>query len=113
MTTYYVSTNGNDRTKTGSSDDPFASINKAVQRLKAGDELVVRSGTYKEQVWIGKSGAADKYIVIRAEGTGHDISPRIGSGAELSEFTPVDALLHIGMVNRELIKTSTVPLIDP
>lgn len=70
MTTYYVSTTGNDGTKTGSSDDPFASINKAVQRLKAGDELVVRSGTYKEQVWIGKSGAADKYIVIRAEEPG-------------------------------------------
>ena len=48
MTTYYVSTNGSDSGK-GTSGSPWKTINKAMKaNLKSGDEVVVRSGTYKE-----------------------------------------------------------------
>ena len=35
--------------------------------LKPGDEVVVRSGTYKEGVTINKDGSAGDYITLRSE----------------------------------------------
>jgi len=62
MTTYYVSTNGSDSGK-GTSGSPWKTINKAMKaNLKSGDEVVVRSGTYKEGVHISKDG-----ITLRSE----------------------------------------------
>lgn len=71
MTTYYVSTDGSD-SDVGSSSAPFRTISRAMQApLKAGDEVIVRSGTYTEQVTIDKSGSAAADITIRAEDPGH------------------------------------------
>ena len=64
MTTYYVATSGSNSGK-GTSGSPFKSISKAMQAAKSGDEIVVRSGTYKEGVWIGKDG-----ITLRSETPG-------------------------------------------
>jgi serralysin len=62
MATYYVSTNGSDSGK-GTSSSPWRTINKAMKaNLKSGDEVVVRSGTYKEGVVINKDG-----ITLRSE----------------------------------------------
>ena len=62
MTTYYVSTNGSDSGK-GTSGSPWKTISKAMKaNLKSGDEVVVRSGTYKEGVHISKDG-----ITLRSE----------------------------------------------
>ena len=48
MTTYYVSTKGSD-SGNGTSGSPWKTISKAMKaNLKPGDEVVVRSGTYKE-----------------------------------------------------------------
>ncbi len=44
--TYYVATNGNDATGTGSISLPFATIMKAHQFVVAGDTVLVRGGTY-------------------------------------------------------------------
>ena len=56
MTTYYVATNGSDSGK-GTSSSPWRTISKAMQaNLKPGDEVVVRSGTYKEGVDVNKDG---------------------------------------------------------
>jgi len=43
---YYVATNGNDTTGTGSITDPYASIIKAQQYVVPGDTVFVRGGTY-------------------------------------------------------------------
>ncbi|WP_321517599.1 T9SS type A sorting domain-containing protein [uncultured Bacteroides sp.] len=43
---YYVATNGNDITGTGSINDPYASIIKAQQYVVPGDTVFVRGGTY-------------------------------------------------------------------
>ena len=67
MATYYVATNGSD-SGNGSAGSPFRTISKAMKaNLKAGDEVVVRSGTYKESVLVSKDGAAGKYITVRSE----------------------------------------------
>ena len=67
MTTYYVATNGSDSGK-GTSSSPWRTISKAMKaNLKPGDDVVVRSGTYKEAVVINKDGAAGNYITIRSE----------------------------------------------
>src|ERR1043165_835518 len=44
-TTYYVATNGND-TFNGSSANPWATLQHAVETIAAGDTILVRSGTY-------------------------------------------------------------------
>ena len=64
MTTYYVATSGSNSSK-GTSGSPFKTIQKAMQAAKSGDEIVVRSGTYKEGVYIGKDG-----ITLRSEKPG-------------------------------------------
>lgn len=67
MTTYYVATNGSDSGK-GTSGSPWKTISKAMKaNLKPGDEVVVKSGTYKEAVVINKDGNAGNYITIRSE----------------------------------------------
>ncbi|MFT3974663.1 MAG: DUF4082 domain-containing protein [Amaricoccus sp.] len=67
MTTYYVATTGSDNAA-GSSSAPWKTLNKAMSAsLKAGDEVVVRSGTYNETMTIQKSGSASGYITIRSE----------------------------------------------
>ena len=67
MTTYYVSTSGSDGSN-GSANSPWRTINKAMKaNLKPGDEVVVRSGTYKEAVVVNKDGAAGNYITLRSE----------------------------------------------
>jgi Ca2+-binding RTX toxin-like protein len=67
MTTYYVSTKGSD-SGNGSANSPFKTISKAMKaNLKPGDEVVVKSGTYKEAVIVNKDGKSGDYITIRSE----------------------------------------------
>lgn len=62
MTTYYVSTDGSND-GTGSATSPWRTISKAMHaKLQPGDEVVVRSGTYKEAVTVIKDG-----ITLRSE----------------------------------------------
>lgn len=67
MSTYYVATTGSD-SAAGSSSAPWKTLSKAMSAsLKAGDEVVVRSGTYNETMTVQKSGNAGGYITIRSE----------------------------------------------
>ena len=81
MTVYYVATNGSNNNN-GSSGSPWKTISYAVaQNLRAGDEVVVRDGTYNEAVSITKSGSAAGYITVRAENPGEAlIRPPAGYG---------------------------------
>jgi hypothetical protein len=54
----YVSTNGSD-SNPGTSTRPVRSIQKAVNLAGAGDEILVRGGTYGGTVHISKSGRAE------------------------------------------------------
>lgn len=67
MTTYYVSKSGSN-SGSGSSSSPWLTISKAMQSgLHAGDTVIVRSGTYNEQVRISASGNANGYITVKSE----------------------------------------------
>ena len=66
-TTYYVSKNGNDSNSGTSESMAWRTISKAAKTLKAGDEVIILKGTYKEQVIPENSGVAGKYITYKAK----------------------------------------------
>ena len=67
--TYYVSTSGNDSNDGKSAAKPFKTINKGISKLSAGDKLIIKAGTYKEnKLSINKSGSKNKPITIQADG---------------------------------------------
>lgn len=67
MAIFYVDSNGSNNAN-GSSGSPFKTINQALDsNLKAGDEIVVRAGTYKEALNIDKGGSAAADLTIRSE----------------------------------------------
>lgn len=64
--TYYVSANGSDRND-GSEAKPWRSLQRAANRVRAGDVVLVRDGRY-QPFHIGTSGKRDKRIEFRALG---------------------------------------------
>lgn len=66
MTTYYVSVDGSN-SGDGSAAAPYRTISKAMWKLQAGDEVVVKPGTYTEMVRVSASGTAGNYTTIRSE----------------------------------------------
>jgi PKD repeat protein len=50
----------------GAIDDPFKSINYALTRLRPGDTLYLRGGTYHERVAVSVSGTAGSPIVVQS-----------------------------------------------
>ena len=62
---YYVSVNGSDA-NTGSIRAPFQTINAALAMAGPGDQVVVRSGTYHQQVKFPKSGQPGKVISLQS-----------------------------------------------
>ncbi len=67
--TYYVSTSGSDGND-GSEGTPWRTIQKAVDSVVAGDTILVKAGTYNENVLIDKtatavSGTASNYTTLR------------------------------------------------
>ncbi len=66
---YYVSTQGNDANP-GTQALPFKTIGKAAAVVVAGDTVLIRGGTYYEDVKPQNSGEPDNYIVYQAAGDG-------------------------------------------
>ena len=69
---FYVAPNGSD-SAAGTSNAPWRTVNRAVRDLRPGDEVVVRPGTYTEQVYVQRGGDADRAgqrVIIRAETQG-------------------------------------------
>ena len=63
---YYVSS----KTKSngdGSKNSPFKTINQAASIAKAGDEIIVKPGIYREQVIPRFGGTEDSRIVYKSE----------------------------------------------
>lgn len=63
--TYYVATAGRD-SNPGSATQPWQTIQKAANTLKAGDMVLIRSGTYHERVLPANSGTDGQEIVYAA-----------------------------------------------
>jgi Ca2+-binding RTX toxin-like protein len=67
----WVSNSGNDR-NSGDESSPYKTIQAAVKAAKPGTAVMVKEGTYKENVnLLGKSGTADKPVwIVSADGPG-------------------------------------------
>jgi len=63
--TYYVSPSGSD-SAAGTLEQPFATVQHGVNRLLAGDTLMLRAGTYHENVTVPASGTASAPITLAA-----------------------------------------------
>jgi uncharacterized protein YjdB len=65
-TEYFVSPSGNNF-NAGNIGSPFRTINYGISRLKAGDKLNIRAGTYRELISVyGISGTENSPVIIRA-----------------------------------------------
>ena len=67
-TTYYVSVKNGNNSNPGTKEKPFKTIEHGIDTVKAGDALIILSGTYKENnLEINKSATSDKWITIKAD----------------------------------------------
>lgn len=64
--TFYVSNSGSDKNDGLSLKTPLQTITKAAQIVKSGDLVLVKGGTYKEQITLKESGTKEKPIIFRA-----------------------------------------------
>src|SRR5439155_15589325 len=62
--TYFVDAGKGDDEQDGSLAHPWKTIQHEANRLKPGDTLYLRGGTYYEKVRLGRSGSAEAPIVI-------------------------------------------------
>jgi parallel beta-helix repeat protein len=64
--TWYVAPNGSDTAAGTAAEAPLQSVQRAVQRAAPGDTILLRAGTYREQIEVNKGGSADKPLTIGA-----------------------------------------------
>lgn len=62
---YYVSKEGDDKNP-GTFDEPWQTIQKAAESLKAGETVLIREGIYREEVLLKNSGEAGSHIVFKS-----------------------------------------------
>lgn len=98
--TLYVSTSGSN-SNNGEQNKPFATITFASEKAKAGDTIIIKSGTYSENVKIMRSGTADKPITFMGE-TGAIIngaSIDLSNGGDANGLFEVSGQSHIHIEN--------------
>lgn len=98
--TYYVATNGNDKNTGVEESKPFRTIQRGIDVLKPGDQLLVRGGIYREALNIKKSGTVANPILIAAYGNESPIidgkEERIGQASALVTISKSNHLAFKG-----------------
>ncbi len=79
----YVAPSGDDNTGTGTLGAPFRTIQKAANLAVAGDNVIIRAGTYRETVTPANSGTAAARITYKAYESGGVYENVIISGNDL------------------------------
>jgi hypothetical protein len=87
MTTYYVSTGGNNANPGTSINAPLQTIQQAVNAAMPGDTVLVRGGTYRETVTTPRSGTASARITIQRYG--NEVVTVSGADVITGTWTPV------------------------
>lgn len=88
--TLHVATTGNDSSGTGTSTNPYATLNRALQVATAGTKIIVHQGTYTGYTSSSKQGTASAPILITtAPGEGPVIFDRLGISNEIMHLTDV------------------------
>jgi len=102
---YYVATTGSDEND-GSQQSPWRTLQHAADAVKAGETVLVRGGTYKENVTFKNSGSATTgYITFQAyPGEIPVISGEESKSSTLVEFNNADYIIFDGF---ELTKLRT------
>jgi len=62
----YVATDG-DNSNDGSSEFPWRTIQQALDRVQSGQTIVVREGTYNEELYFSHSGAQNNPVILQGE----------------------------------------------
>jgi len=83
-TTYYVSNSGNDANNGTTLDTPFKTIQKAMNVVAGGDTVLVRGGTYREEITANRGGSANNYVTVSGY---QDEVPVIKGSAIVSGWT--------------------------
>ncbi len=67
--TYYVSISGND-SNSGNLENPWKTIQTAINNVNPGDKIIVTEGDYSDQgrIYVENSGEAENRIILEAEG---------------------------------------------
>jgi parallel beta-helix repeat protein len=86
----------------GTSASPYCTIQQGLNSLKAGDTLLIRAGTYKEQLKLKTSGTAAQPIVIQAAPGAKPVID--GSGESFWE----EGLIHIDGKDHVTLRGLTV-----
>ncbi len=79
--TYYVATSGSDNPSGGTETTPWRTIQYGLNRIGSGDTLVIRGGTYTENLATVSSGTSLNSINMRAYGSGGNYENVIISGS--------------------------------
>ncbi len=91
--TVYVAKDGND-SWSGTADKPFKTIQRGAKTLAAGDTLLVKAGTYVEEVSVSASGTKSNPITIKAfNGDKVTVDGRAGVGG-LNSGLPGGAIVR-------------------
>jgi Right handed beta helix region len=102
---YYVPPDGDDSNDGGSVDFPWQTIQKAAERLVAGDTVYIRAGTYHERVAPLDSGAAGKFITYAAYPG--EVVMIDGAGVDVPEYSGL-----FDLSGRDYIRVSGLRVID-
>jgi len=95
--TFYVSTTGND-SGDGSITSPFATFNKVVSVMNAGDTCIIRAGVYEEELVINKSGSDGNYLTFKAAA---------GEAVEIKSTSVINGWqLHTGNIYKTTVNMS-------
>ena len=73
---WYMAVDGKDGDGRGAKDVPLATAAYALARMRPGDVLVLKHGTYKQQIVIDRSGTSKDFLAVVAEAPPYDTPPR-------------------------------------
>ena len=84
----HVAITGNDGTGTGTSTQPYATANKALQNASPGTKVIIHQGAYTGYISGGNQGTAlAPILVTSADGEGPVVLDRLGTGSEVMHLT--------------------------
>ncbi|HEX8618187.1 MAG TPA: right-handed parallel beta-helix repeat-containing protein, partial [Thermoanaerobaculia bacterium] len=110
--TYYVAPGGNARNP-GTLARPFRTVGAAVERAKAGDEIVLRGGTYRETVTIWqKSGRETAPIRLRVQKGEKAILDGTGSSSNGVIVVGRSAYIHIAGLEIQNARNAGIYIYD-
>ena len=109
--TYYMATTGSD-SNNGTSAKPWATFSYVMGKLVAGDTLILKDGTYNQQLIPDISGTSNNYIRFTAENNGYVIIDAAGSGTAL-DVSNVSYLHFEGMKFQNSGEAPVVAIISP